>query len=477
MVGFPFDSQVEYDPQTGDVVFDRAVSSQPMRKLIRDLFTTGVMPNPSDNLQVSAGTDGMTVQVQAGFAVVDGGLCQEAEIRTLEVTAADNTYDRIDTVILRWNENVDVRTADLYIKAGTPAQSPVRPELQRNNSIYEIGLADVFVTKRVATITNDKITDTRYESERCGIVSSVSEWDTTTIYQQVQADLAEFKSEEQAEFLAWFETIQNILDENIAAHIMDLLTTSNEKEFNFSYDSTTQKYGYTIDGTFYPFKTAHTLTKTITTKGTTDMGEDHEYRYVDTTGVANVNTETYTATTRAASVDMGASNAYRYVNTNGVPNSNSGTYKPTARKNNNDMGATNSYRYVDTTAVPNANSGTYSVTSNGTKDMGATNSYRYVSVSVPNRIVSANQLGSQSTSITAAQAGVCCVAMYARKDSGVTATYSVTKNGASVYSKTESGNASYNTYTTSFNVASGDVIRASVTLNGNYNSGVTIACP
>ncbi len=96
---------------------------------------------------------------------------------------------------------------------------------------------------------------------------------------------------------------------------------------------------------------------------------------------------------------------------------------------------------------------------------------------MPNRIVSANQLGSQNTSITASQAGVCCVALYARKDTGVTATYSVTKNGASVYSKTESGNASYNTYTTSFNVASGDVIRASVTLNGNYNSGVTIACP
>ena len=225
MVGFPFDSMVEYDPQTGDPQFDRAVSSQPLRKLIRDLFTTGVMPNPSDNLQVSAGVDGMTVIVAPGFAVVDGGLCQEAESRTLEITASDNTYDRIDTVILRWNENVDVRTADLYIKPGTPAANPVRPELQRNNSIYEIGLADVFVTKRVATITNDKITDTRYESERCGIVSSVSEWDTTTIYQQVQADLAEFKSEEQAEFLAWFETIQNILDENIAAHIMDLLTT------------------------------------------------------------------------------------------------------------------------------------------------------------------------------------------------------------------------------------------------------------
>lgn len=221
MQAFPFDSQVSFDEETGDPIYDRAVSSQPLRKLIRDLFTTGVMPNPSTCFQVMAGTGGMTVQVQPGYAVVDGGLCREDEIRTLEVTASDSTYDRIDTVILRWNENVDVRTADLYIKAGTPSANPVRPELQRNNSIYEIGLADVFITKRVATITNDKITDTRLESARCGIVSSVSEWDTTTIYQQVQADLAGFKSTEEAEFMSWFDEMKDQLSEDAAGHLQE----------------------------------------------------------------------------------------------------------------------------------------------------------------------------------------------------------------------------------------------------------------
>ena len=247
MQAFPFDSQLTFDSDNNPI-YDRAISSQPLRKLIRDLFTTGVMPNPSTNLQVSAGTDGMTVQVAAGFAVIDGGLCQETETRTLEVTAADDTYDRIDTVVLRWNENVDVRTADLYIIAGTPSASPVRPTLQRDNSIYEIGLADIFITRRIATVTNDKITDTRYETGRCGIVSSVSEWDTTTIYQQVQADLAGFKSEEQAEFLAWFDSIRDILDENVAAHLQGEIDTINDTLDNLSaetvsFDDTTAQIG------------------------------------------------------------------------------------------------------------------------------------------------------------------------------------------------------------------------------------------
>ena len=174
------DSHVTWtkDPDTGAVMpeFDRAVTSEPLREYIKGVITNGVLPNPSNNLQVSAGTNGMTVLVNAGFCVIEGGLAIEPNTRTLEVTSADSTHDRIDTVVARWDSNDAVRRVDLHIKAGVPASTPVRPTLTRNESIYELGLADVFVTKGVATITNEKITDTRMESARCGICSSISEW-------------------------------------------------------------------------------------------------------------------------------------------------------------------------------------------------------------------------------------------------------------------------------------------------------------
>lgn len=220
MIGFPFDSLVTYDEQ-GNPSYDRAVSSKPLKSLISKLFTTGVMPNPSDNFQVFAGTEGMTVVVHAGFAIIEGGLKLEEDNRTLEVQASDTTYDRIDTVVLRWNGNDNARICDLYVVEGTPAPTPVRPELNRTGSIYEIGLADVFIPNNSSAISQQRITDTRYDTGRCGIVSSVSEFDTTTLYAQVQADLADFKEEEQADFMEWYAEMQELIPELTAVHLQE----------------------------------------------------------------------------------------------------------------------------------------------------------------------------------------------------------------------------------------------------------------
>lgn len=238
MLGFPLDSRITYvtDPDTGVITpkYDRAVTSKPLREYIRGIVTTGVLPNPSDNLQVFPGTDGMTVIVHAGFAVIDGGLAKEDNNRTLEVTVSDATYDRIDTVVVRWNDNDSVRNVDLYIKQGVPARNPVRPTLAREGSVYEIGLADIFVTKNVRTITAEKITDTRLESSRCGVASSIAKWDTTTIYQQIQSDLAGFKSNEQAEFMTWFNAMKDQLTTDAAGRLQTEVDDINEQIDNIT---------------------------------------------------------------------------------------------------------------------------------------------------------------------------------------------------------------------------------------------------
>lgn len=223
MIGFPFDSHVTFESD-GTPVYDRAITSAPLRKLIAKLLTDGILPNPSTNLQVEAGS-GMNVVVNPGFAICAGGLKLEENQRTLAIQAADSNYDRIDTVVLRWNDNDSERICDLYIVEGIPAASPLRPELTRTESIWELGLADLFINKNSSAISNQRITDTRYESARCGIISAISEFDTTTLYQQVQADLAGFKASEQADFITWFNDIKGQLSEDAAGNLQKQIGT------------------------------------------------------------------------------------------------------------------------------------------------------------------------------------------------------------------------------------------------------------
>lgn len=220
MIGYPLDSRVTYD-KSGIPVYDRAVTSAPLRKLTKSLFSDGVLPNPSTNLQVVAA--GERIIIKAGFALCDGCQKLQEEDKVLNLPAADNTNDRIDTVVLRLDNNEEVRECEFYIISGMAAASPVRPALTQTESIWEIGLADIRRKANSTEVTNANITDTRYETARCGIISSISRFDTTTLYQQVQDDLYQFRNVNQVEFKQWFEQIKNVLDENTSGNLLNLI--------------------------------------------------------------------------------------------------------------------------------------------------------------------------------------------------------------------------------------------------------------
>ena len=118
--------------------------------------------------------------------------------------------------------------------------------MTQTNSIYEIGLADIFITRNVNYVTNSRITDTRYETGRCGIVSSVSEWDTTTITQQIEAMLAEKSdafdeviAQDDSDFQTWFESVQEQLSDDVAGRLLTLITnTRMQTGLPAEYDST-----------------------------------------------------------------------------------------------------------------------------------------------------------------------------------------------------------------------------------------------
>ena len=292
MKAYPIDSHVTFD-EDGIPEYDRAITSEPLRKLIKSLFKTGIDPTVTANLQVAAG-EGMEVVVRPGFAVVDGCMALEEDMRTLVVQASSNMYDRIDTVVLRLDDNDPIRDCDLHIVEGIPSNNPVRPDLTRAGSIYEIGLADIFVGKNSERILASKIVDTRYENARCGVMSSISEFNTAMLNQQMNA----WSAEARAEFEEWVDGIKNILDANAAGHLQGEIEgvqgdiediqnnvesirtsintiqsnlTANSKKFKFAYSSSKGKYGYEINGQFYPFSNGAVLIGTYSSDTTINV--------------------------------------------------------------------------------------------------------------------------------------------------------------------------------------------------------------
>ena len=105
----------------------------------------------------------------------------------------------------------------------------------------------------------------------------------------------------------------------IVASIKNLLSnlnnnlTANNTPFRFGYDSTTQKYGYILNqggaDTVIPFKeeTIHTKTYTASSRSAAlDMGETHNYRYVNTSSLNKIS--------YAAVGNKGWSGSYAYNN-------------------------------------------------------------------------------------------------------------------------------------------------------------------
>jgi hypothetical protein len=213
---YPIDSdKIETN---GVVTYDRAVTSAEYRKIRKRTLSTGVYTG----MNVVADS-GMTVIVNAGAVEIEGACRNFDTNTTLALQSADSHYQRIDTVVVRLDLSHSVRNINLYVKMGTPATTPVAPELTRTSAIYEIGLANILIPVSSTSISQERITDTRLDTNRCGLVHALNDFDSSALYNQISADMTSFKTTEQTNFNTWFESIKGTLDGDTAGHLLNLI--------------------------------------------------------------------------------------------------------------------------------------------------------------------------------------------------------------------------------------------------------------
>lgn len=216
-----------------DVNDDRVYLAEDFAMFFSTLIANGVFPNPSTNLQVLVNEEiPMDITIKPGKAWINGYLYWNPDnlVKNLEPAY---TNPRIDRVVIRWVSNS--REIKAYVLTGIPGAVPVAPELTRNSDVWELAIADIWVGANVTTITQANITDTRLSNGLCGIVHAlVQQVDVTTIFNQYQAwyletvndattDIATMLSAFQSSFNAWFTSIQDILDENTAGNLLNMI--------------------------------------------------------------------------------------------------------------------------------------------------------------------------------------------------------------------------------------------------------------
>lgn len=157
---------------------DRKYSAADFVGFFQDFFTNGIVAESTTYLQVRA-KSGFDIVVDVGKAYINGGFFKPKTVTTLTIPDSGTTYGRHDIVVLRWDKAL--KKIYLDVKSGTTT-------LTRNEIIYELGIAKIYVAANAVEITQADITDLRFDSAYCGIVTGVIDTiDTSNLFAQYEA--------------------------------------------------------------------------------------------------------------------------------------------------------------------------------------------------------------------------------------------------------------------------------------------------
>ena len=200
-----FDSEITGYDEEGMPIFDRAETSDFLALFISKLISDGILAYPGDCFQVMA-HEGMMLKIRPGAAFIKGRLAMDTQEYFFEISNAPSAYKRIDRVILR--ANYLQRCCEVVIREGVPGERPEAPELIRPDSgdYYELCLATVMINANQSFITQSSITDTRYDSRVCGIVTQmIDRIDTSVFYEQLQQFYEEYVDKANTEYQQFYE--------------------------------------------------------------------------------------------------------------------------------------------------------------------------------------------------------------------------------------------------------------------------------
>ena len=216
---------------------DRLYNAQQMSELFEGLITDGIYESVGNKLAVQV-NNGMTIQINTGRGWFGGHWVKNDSLHLLTLEASDVLLNRYCAVCVRTNKSESVRSSTPYLKYSDFATTPVKPSMERTETVKEYCLAYIYIPAGSSAITAANIEDTRGNNNLCGWVTGViDQVDTTTLWEQYKAQWQQFMSEADAEndtwqaeqraaFTEWYNGLVDLINENTETMLVNAIPVS-----------------------------------------------------------------------------------------------------------------------------------------------------------------------------------------------------------------------------------------------------------
>ena len=158
---------------------DRKYSSTYWAEYFSSFIENGIFLKTGSELSMSLSPYGDRAFIlRPGKAFINGYGYSNERDKSIEIPASHATLNRIDSIVIQWN--LSERQIRAKLRSSTPAENPTPVTPVRNAEIWELVIAEIYVGKGNSQLNITSYKDKRYDTNVCGIVTSVGQPIDTT---------------------------------------------------------------------------------------------------------------------------------------------------------------------------------------------------------------------------------------------------------------------------------------------------------